>query len=123
MLIEPLFEHALRSPDDLAVIDERGRHTYKQLASMVAGLGLYLTMQTSKPTVGLMLPSGVGFFASFYGTLLAGKSAVLMNFLLGEREIAHMIKDSGIDTVLTIPQLAPKVANHGLNIIDLTQLP
>src|SRR5207253_2534469 len=66
---------------------------------------------------------GAGFMASFYGTLLAGKSAVLINYLLSEKEIGHVIADSGIDTVLTIPQLAPRVAGKNLKIIDLTQLP
>jgi len=56
---------------------------------MAAGLGMYLRLQTSQPHVGLLLPAGAGFVASFYGTLLAGKSAVLINYLLGEKEIAH----------------------------------
>ena len=73
---------------------------------MAAGLGMYLSAQTRQPHVGLLLPAGAGFVASFYGTLLAGKSVVPINFLLGDKEIAHVIADSGIDTVVTIPQLA-----------------
>src|SRR4051794_34380957 len=121
MLFEPLLAHAKNQPDELAVLDERGSHTFAQLAAMASGLGMYISMRTSLPHVGLLLPSGSAFAASFYGTLLAGKSAVLINYLLGDREIAHIVKDSGIDTVLTIPQLAPRVAGmSGLNVIDLT---
>ena len=69
-----------------------------------------------------MLPAGAGFVASFYGTLLAGKSVVPINFLLGEKEIAHVIADSGIDTIITIPQLSGKFAVPGLKIIDLVEL-
>ena len=88
---------------------------------MAAGLSMYIGSQTRASSVGLLLPAGAGFVASFYGTLLAGKSAVLINYLLGDKEIAHVIKDSGIDTVLTIPQLAPpRVASAGLKVIDLT---
>ncbi len=123
MLIEPLFAHAGRTPGEIAVIDDRGQYTYQQLAAMAAGLGMYLSMQTQKTSVGLLLPSGVGFAASFYGTLLAGKSVVPINFLLGDREIAHVIQDSDIDTVVTIPQLAPRVQNTPLKVVDLTQLP
>ena len=90
---------------------------------MAAGLGMYLSAQTRKPRVGLLLPAGAGFVASFYGTLLAGKSVVPINFLLGDREIAHIIADSGIDTVVTIPQLAGRLKDVPLNVIDLTQLP
>ena len=122
MLIDPLFSHAAATPNEIACIDERGQHTYAQLAMMAVGLAQVVASQTSAPSVGLLLPAGSGFVASFYGTLLAGKSAVLINYLLGDKEIAHVIKDSGIDTVLTIPQLAPRVAGSGLKVIDLAQL-
>ena len=73
--------------------------------------------------MGLLLPAGVGFVASFYVTLLAGKSAVPINFLLGDREIAHIIQDSGIDTVLSIPQLIGRLKDQSMNVVDLTKLP
>jgi acyl-CoA synthetase (AMP-forming)/AMP-acid ligase II len=123
MLFEPLFAHAAARPQDVAIIDDRGQTTYQQLAAMAAGLGMYLSAQTKQPRVGLLLPSSAGFVGSFYGTLLAGKSAVPINFLLGDREIAHIVADSGIDTVVTIPQLAPRVKDLPLNVIDLTALP
>ena len=123
MLFEPLFAHASHKPQDVAIIDDHGRYTFQQVAAMAAGLGMYLGIQTDQPRVGLLLPSGVGFVASFYGTLLAGKSVVPINFLLGDREIAHVIADSGIDTVVTIPVLAGKLKDTRLKIVDLTQLP
>jgi long-chain acyl-CoA synthetase len=123
MLFEPLFAHARNSPQQLAIIDDHGRYTFQQVAAMASGLGMYLSLQTEQPRVGLLLPSGVGFVASFYGTLLAGKSVVPINFLLGEREIAHILADSGIDTIVTIPQLAGRLKDTPLKIVDLTQLP
>ncbi len=119
MLFEPLFEHAARTPTDIAVIDDTGRYTHQQLAGMSAGLGAFLASQTKNDKVGLLLPAGVGFAVSFYGTLLAGKSVVPINFLLGDREIAHVIDDSGIDTIVTIPQLAGKLKDSPLKVIDL----
>jgi long-chain acyl-CoA synthetase len=123
MLFESLFSHAEKTPSDVAIIDEKGQYTYQQLAAAAAGLGLYLGMQTDKPSVGLLLPPSAGFVASFYGTLLSGKSIVPINYLLGDREIAHVVADSGIDTVVTIPQLAPRLKDADLKIVDLTQLP
>jgi long-chain acyl-CoA synthetase len=122
MLIEPLLAHADRVPNDIAVHDESGTRTFGQLAASAAGIARLLTGMTDRPSVGLMLPAGAGFVASFYGTLLAGKSVVPINFLLGEREIAHVIADSGIDTVLTIPQLGGKLTVPGLKIVDLLEL-
>src|ERR671916_3154866 len=123
MLFEPLFAHAAHRPQDVAIIDDRGQTTYQQLAAMSAGLGMYLSAQTKQPRVGLLLPASAGFVASFYGTLLAGKTAVPINFLLGDREIAHIIQDSGVDTVVTIPQLAGRLKDQRLNVIDLMALP
>lgn len=123
MLFEPLFAHAASQPQTLAIQDDRGSYTYQQLAAMASGLGIYLSAQTKKPNVGLLLPAGAGFVASFYGTLLAGKSVVPLNFLMGDRELTHMIHDSGIDTIVSIPQLAARLKDLPLKVVDLTQLP
>src|SRR3954470_15903023 len=123
MLFEPLFAHAKQQPQHTAVIDDRGQYTHAQLAAASAGMAMYLSSQTQQPRVGLLLPTSAGFAASFYGTLLAGKTVVPINFLLGEREIAHIVADSGIDTVVTIPQLAARLKDVPINIVDLTQLP
>lgn len=122
MLFESVFQHADRQGHDTAIIDDTGRYTWQQLAAATAGLALYLSVQTDKPRVGILLPSGMGYAASFYGTLLAGKCVVPINFLLGEKEIAHIITDSDVDTVVTIPQLADKVKDLDLKIVDLSQL-
>jgi long-chain acyl-CoA synthetase len=123
MLVEPLLSHATQQPQQLAIVDDRGRYTYQQVAAMASGLGMYLAAQTRQPHVGLLLPPGAGFVASFYGTLLAGKSIVPINYLLGDKEIAHVIANSGLDTAVTIPQLAGRLTNARLNVVDLTQLP
>jgi len=121
MLFDSVFAHARATPNDVAIIDDRGTSTFAQIAASAIALGMYLKSQTNKPHVGILLPSSAGFAISFFGTLLAGKTAVLINFLLGEKEIAHIIRDSGIDTVITIPMFAAKL--QGLKIIDLTALP
>jgi long-chain acyl-CoA synthetase len=126
MLLDPLFKHAREQPQHLAIVDDRGRYTYEQLAAMVSGLGFFLSLQTRQPRIGILLPGSAGFVASFYGTLAAGKSVVPINFLLGEREIAHIIRDSGIDTILTAPPLSARLEPFkasGLKIIDISALP
>jgi long-chain acyl-CoA synthetase len=122
MLFEPLFAHAAQKPDEIAIIDDRGEKTWQQLATAAAGIGLLLSMQTEQPRVGILLPTSAAFAISFYGTLLAGKAVVPINFLLGDKEIAHIIKDSGIDTVLTVTPLLPKVKDLPLKAIDLLTL-
>lgn len=123
MLIQPLITAAASNPQDLAVADETGKYTFGQLAASAAALGMYLSMQTDNPRIGLLLPAGAGFAASFFATLMAGKAVVPLNFLLDDRQIAHCIADSGIDTVITIPQLAGKLKDSNLKVIDLSLLP
>ncbi|HUB25084.1 MAG TPA: AMP-binding protein [Tepidisphaeraceae bacterium] len=121
MLIEPFLSNAASQPDEIAVVDETGRHTYRQLAGFAAALAQRLSETTSRSHIGLLLPSGAGFVGSFYGSLIAGKSVTPINFLLGQREIEHVLSDSGIDTVVTVPFFAPKLAGSGLKMIDLSQ--
>jgi len=123
MLLEPIFAHARQRPQDVAITDDAGQYTFEQLAGLISGLGIYLSSQTSRPHVGLLLPPSAGYVASFYGTLLAGKSVVPINYLLGEREIAQIIQDSGISTVVSIPPLAGRLKDTAIKIIDLTRLP
>ena len=123
MLFEHLFNHARQRGDDLAIADDTGQYTWQQLAGMSAGLGMYISAQTTAPNVGVLLPASAGYVASFYGSLLAGKSVVPINFLLSDAEVAHVIADSGIDTVITIPQLAGRLAGTPLKVIDLMALP
>jgi long-chain acyl-CoA synthetase len=122
MLFESVFKHADAKPHEIAVTDDTGSYSWQQLAAAAAGLGMYLSVQTDRPRVGLLLPTGMGFAASFYGTLLAGKTVVPINFLLGEREVQHIIADSGIDTIVSIPLLSARLKATPLKIIDLQQL-
>jgi long-chain acyl-CoA synthetase len=124
LLIDPLFTHAATKPSALAIIDDGGRrYTYQQLAAMTHGLSHFIATATKNPRIGIVLPAGAGFVASFYGALAAGKTVVPLNFLLSDREIAHCIADSGIDSLITIPALAARLKNTSLKIIDLTQVP
>ncbi|HEX4054003.1 MAG TPA: AMP-binding protein [Tepidisphaeraceae bacterium] len=122
MLVEPLLAHAAQTPNEIALHDESGPRTYEQLAAAAAAISAYLPGFTNRPNIGLMLPAGAGFVASFYGTLLAGKSVVPVNFLLSEREIAHIIDDSSIDTLVTIGQLTGKIRDDRIRIVDLAEL-
>ncbi len=121
MLLQPLFRNAQSDPDKIAVIDDLGSYTNQRVMQTAYALGALLKARTSKPTVGILLPSGAGFIASFYGTLLAGKVPVPINFLLGPREVGHIIADSGFDTILTISLMGDRLKGLPANLIDLLE--
>ncbi len=123
MLLQPFMRNVTAAPDRVAVIDDSGSYTNQRLGQMAMGLGTLIGRQTQRPTVGLLLPASAGFVAGFYGAMMAGKIAVPINFLLGAREVGHILTDSGIDTVLTIPFLAERLKGLPVNVVDITALP
>jgi long-chain acyl-CoA synthetase len=123
MLIEHLLGHAARQPEEIAIFDESCTLTYARLAGAAAWMAGHLGELSQKQNIGLLLPSSSGYVASFYGTLWAGKCVTPINFLLGPAEIAHVVADSGIDTVVTVTPLAEKIAGLGLKVVDLMTLP
>jgi long-chain acyl-CoA synthetase len=122
MLYEVLLTHAARQADDVAIMDDHGAYTYKRLAGLATSVAKDISTLTARPRIGLLLPSGVGFVASFYGALLAGKTVVPLNFLLGDAEIAHCVRDSEIDTILTTPQLGARVEKLPVRVVDVMPL-
>ncbi|MGC4030608.1 MAG: AMP-binding protein [Tepidisphaeraceae bacterium] len=122
MLLDALLRNAQVAPERTAIIDDSGSYPNRTLAGMAIGIAKLLQQKTDKPTVGLLLPAGAAFVAGFYGTLAAGKIPVPINFLLGAREVGHILQDSGIDTVMTIPLLGARLEGTGVNVIDMTTL-
>jgi long-chain acyl-CoA synthetase len=123
LLFDALFAHAAAQPESVAIVDDAGHHTYRQLAQMAATLAARIGAHTNRQRLGLLLPSGAAFVSSFYAALLAGKAVVPLNFLLGDREVAHCIADSGIDAIVTIPQFAARLDGARLKIIEPAQFP
>ncbi|QOV91987.1 class I adenylate-forming enzyme family protein [Humisphaera borealis] len=123
MLFEHVFANAKRDPSRVLFIDDRGQTTAEQFAKMVAGFSMLFRSQTTQPRIGLFLPTTTAFAASFYGALVAGKTVVPINFLLGKKEIAHIIKDSGIDTIVSAPPLIDRIKGLPIKLIDLSTLP
>ncbi|HEY2586242.1 MAG TPA: AMP-binding protein, partial [Tepidisphaeraceae bacterium] len=119
MLSDPLFAHAERRPKEPAVIDELGPHTYSRIAARASRIAQHLPSVTDRQTIGLLLPSGAAFVSAFYGAIACGRTAVPINFLLGEREIAHVVADSGIDTVVSVAPLAGRLSGLPLRVVDL----
>ena len=58
--------------------------------------------------IGIMLPASVGGALANIAALMAGKSAVNLNFTAGEEAIASAIRQSGVKTILTSRLLLEK---------------
>ncbi|MDX2648111.1 long-chain fatty acid--CoA ligase [Streptomyces sp. PA03-1a] len=84
---------------------ELGDHalTYAELDAIAGRTAAFLAAQAVRPgdRVGLMLPNLTEFPVLYYGILRAGAVVVPMNPLLKPREIAHYVRDSGMEFLLT----------------------
>lgn len=84
-----------------AVIDHNGAITYEDLRQeAIKCAGRLLSGETARNT-GILLPNGKEFAIAFYGTLMAGKTPVPLNYLLSPAQLLYVIRDAGIDTVFT----------------------
>ncbi|MEM8875763.1 MAG: AMP-binding protein [Planctomycetota bacterium] len=122
MLLEPFLRHAKEIPSDVAFRDAQGEITWGVAAKQIGALAAHLRATTDATHVGILLPAAAAFPIAFYAVLAAGKTAVPINFLLGEQALKHIIVDSGIDTILTAPPLMAQVEQLPLKIIDLSAL-
>jgi long-chain acyl-CoA synthetase len=118
MIVEHLLTQARTQSDETAVIDDHGRYTFRQVAGAALATVGRVAAATQRPNVGLMLPSGMPFVAGFYGILMAGRTVVPINFLLGPREVAHVLADSGVDAVISTGPLATRLGECGVRVID-----
>lgn len=55
----------------------------------------------SSPTVGILLPTSGAFPMALLGTWILGRTAVPLNYLLARDELEFVVRDSGIDLILT----------------------
>lgn len=107
-LLERYAEACMSSPGS-AVVDGAQRVPLDELLRRSVGLAMLIRQRDRSPDghVGLLLPNSWGFVASFFGTLLAGKVTVPLNILLQPSELAFILNDAGIHTVLTASPFKP----------------
>lgn len=126
-LLLRILSHALTSPTRIAVVDDRREYTFAQLAAGAMFVADHITRTTDKPRVGVILPTGGGFPLALLGGWLAGRTVVPFNYLLNQEELAYVVRDSGIDLLVTAgPMLdhlgGPSRLPPGVNLLKLENL-
>jgi len=114
-LIPALLSDTARAHPDSPAIDFMGRvWTYSALNRLVdaAAAGLQLRGVMAGTRVGLCLPNTPYAVIFFFAVLRAGGVVVNFNPLYVERELAHAIRDSGTEIMVTmdLSVMYPKVA-------------
>src|SRR5262245_14418066 len=110
--VDLLDRHVLEGRGDrVAVIDDDGRYTYRQLAeradraaSALAALGVL-----PEQRVGLCLLDSVEFVAAFLGAIKLGAVPVPLNTLLAPDDYVYMLRDSRARAVIASAPLVAKL--------------
>lgn len=104
---ELIKRNAQSAPNSMAVIDHEKRLTYAELQQAVANCRdrLYAAGVRQGDRVGIFSRNSAAFIYSYMGICSLGAIAVPINFQLSNREIAYIIKDAGIQTLLTYEPL------------------
>ena len=95
------------NPEAMAIVDHERRFTYKEAQEAVNNCRnrLYDAGVREGDRVGIFSRNSADFIFAYMGATSLGAIAVPINFQLSNREIAYIIKDSGIRVLLTYQPL------------------
>ena len=98
---------AVMWPDHPAVIEDGRVLDYKSLSGSIRQVAALLRGQgvSAGSRVGIVLPNGAWFVSSFFAIAHLGAIIVPLNPSLQEPEIASIMKDAGVELVLTLGSL------------------
>ena len=99
----PLIKRASSYQDRIAIIDENGRYTYKQLLNASHSVASVLLEKLSNlrgARIAFMVPSGFEYVAAQWGIWLAGGIAVPLCTFHPLQEIEYVLEDTGAEIVI-----------------------
>lgn len=104
-LVENLLRSAERHPERYAIQEGSSRITYARLQSQVAAIAAELRRLGLRQgeRVAIVLPNSGEFVAAYYGILMAGGVAVLLNAAAKSRDFISWLGDSECTFVLAEP--------------------
>lgn len=108
------------TPDRPAACDQSLVLDYQSLRAVAAGLAGRIASESAQPRVGIMAPTSSACAAAIFACWYAGKTPVPLNFLLGPDQLGKVIRDAGLDCVLTIERFAGALAPTGLKTLLLS---
>ncbi|WP_285766733.1 long-chain fatty acid--CoA ligase [Peribacillus sp. SI8-4] len=107
-----ILQNACQSyPDNTAITFYNQKITYQELflASQAFASSLQKKGVKKGDRAAIMLPNCPQYVIAYYGCLTAGAIITQINPMLVERELQHILQDSGAETIVVLDGLYPKV--------------
>ena len=121
-IIRRLLQQVQAAPQAPAVIDDQQALTYAELSAAAVAVARQAAGQTDRQFVGIALPTSAAFPCAFFGALAAGKAAVPINSLLTPDVLAHVVRDAGLDTIITSSVFRETFAPLDVNTVLIEDL-
>jgi len=123
--IHQLFgEQVQRSPNAIAVLDDKRHMSYQELDAHSTQLALYLR-KVGVPIegfVGIFMERSIDLLVVLLGVLKSGAAYIPLDPVYPKDRIAFMIEDSGLSVVLTQTSLAAALPKMPINILQTDTL-
>lgn len=110
--MQKILQNACQSyPSNTAITFYNQKITYQELYIMSQAFASALQKKGVKKgdRVAIMLPNCPQYVIAYYGSLTAGAIITQVNPMLVERELQHILQDSGAETIVVMDGLYPKV--------------
>ena len=127
--LDRILDNAVRNfPEKEAILFQGRKITYRELGEQVAHLASGLAQMSLKKgqRMAIMLPNCPQYIVAYYAILKIGGIVVNVSPMYVERELEFQLRDAGVETILALRDLYPRLAavreKVSLKTIILTDL-
>jgi long-chain acyl-CoA synthetase len=110
-LMRRIQRQLLLHPARTFVVDDQRSWNGFTLLAAALHLAREIDRRTDREAVGLLLPTGGLFPAALLATWMTGRVAVPLNYLLSREDLEYIVRDAGLDLVLTVGPMLDHI--HG----------
>jgi long-subunit acyl-CoA synthetase (AMP-forming) len=118
-IFDSMKRHASEAGELLAVSDQHGQLSRRELFARVAALAADLESQPR--TIGIYAPNEVGWVVAQLACALAGKIVVPLPTFFSPVQLGHVVRDASVELILVSEQTAALAVRSGVptNVIDI----
>jgi long-chain acyl-CoA synthetase len=113
-LLRRIVKNALRHPRRVIAVDDQRQYSYATVLAGACFVRSALKRHTDNPHIGLMLPTSGAFAIGLLACWLDRRVAVPLNYLLAPEELAYVIRDAGLDTIVTAQPLLDYIGEENI---------
>src|SRR5258706_1450327 len=118
-LFDSMKRHASEAGGSVAVSDQHGQLSRRELFATVSGLAADLESQPR--TVGIYAPNGLAWVIGQLACALAGKIVVPLPAFFSSAQLGHVVRDASVDLILASGQTTALAVQSGVptHVIDI----